>query len=57
MDFTESLALRRDDILDRCTKCGRCVEACPMPGPAGIDNLLKASWGLPPGRPPEPGSS
>jgi heterodisulfide reductase subunit D len=37
MDFTESLALRRDDILDRCTKCGRCVEACPMPGPAGID--------------------
>lgn len=37
MEFTESLALRTSDILDRCTKCGRCVEACPMPEPAGID--------------------
>jgi Fe-S oxidoreductase len=25
------------EILDRCTVCGKCVEACPMPEPAGLD--------------------
>ncbi len=35
--FEQALELRIDDILDRCTACGACVEACPMPGPAGID--------------------
>lgn len=24
------LARERDDILDRCTRCGRCFEVCPM---------------------------
>lgn len=32
-----SLQSRVTDILDRCTSCGACVEACPMPAPAGID--------------------
>lgn len=36
-DFMTALDSRVDDILDRCTKCGRCVEVCPMPAPAGLD--------------------
>jgi heterodisulfide reductase subunit D len=35
--FLRSLDARVADILDACTRCGRCVEVCPMPGPAGID--------------------
>ena len=26
-----------EEILNRCTGCGACVEVCPMPAPAGID--------------------
>src|SRR5262249_11834635 len=26
-----------DDMLDACTRCGKCVEACPMVEPAGLD--------------------
>src|SRR5215469_8682355 len=26
-----------DHILDACTRCGKCVEACPMVEPAGLD--------------------
>ena len=37
MDLVESLAAQAAQITARCTQCGRCVEACPMPGPAGID--------------------
>ncbi|HXT81290.1 MAG TPA: (Fe-S)-binding protein [Acetobacteraceae bacterium] len=33
----EGLQARVAEILDRCTSCGACVEACPMPAPAGID--------------------
>src|SRR5262249_13019263 len=28
---------RVDATLDACTKCGKCVEACPMVEPAGLD--------------------
>lgn len=36
--FRESLDDRiRSEILDRCTHCGKCVEACPMPEPVGLD--------------------
>ena len=35
--FVESLHRRVDDILDACTRCGKCVAACPMVEPAGID--------------------
>src|SRR5574341_448726 len=35
--FIASLEVRIQDILDRCTRCGKCVEVCPTAGPAGID--------------------
>jgi len=35
--FIASLDARVSEILDRCTRCGRCVEVCPTAGPAGID--------------------
>src|SRR5271170_4887379 len=35
--FETALEARVEEILDRCTRCGACVEACPMPGPAGLD--------------------
>ena len=35
--FEPALQLRTQDVLDNCTACGRCVEVCPMPGPAGLD--------------------
>lgn len=34
--FLEAIRRRVDDTLAACTKCGKCVEACPMPGPAGL---------------------
>ena len=36
-DFMNALEHRVDDILSSCTRCGQCVEVCPMPEPAGID--------------------
>ena len=27
----------QEEILDRCTLCGKCAEVCPMPEPAGLD--------------------
>ncbi len=35
--FVQALHGRVDEILDACTRCGKCVEACPMVEPAGID--------------------
>src|SRR5947208_9070009 len=35
--FVEALHTRVDEILDACTRCGKCVAACPMVEPAGID--------------------
>jgi Fe-S oxidoreductase len=34
--FAEALAARTQDVLDNCTRCGRCFEVCPMTAPAGI---------------------
>lgn len=34
--FAEALAARAQDVLDNCTRCGRCFEVCPMTVPAGI---------------------
>jgi heterodisulfide reductase subunit D len=35
--FLEALHGRVEDILNACTRCGKCVEACPMVEPAGLD--------------------
>jgi len=35
--FIATLDVRVREIIDRCTRCGRCVEVCPTAGPAGID--------------------
>jgi heterodisulfide reductase subunit D len=35
--FEPALQIRTQGVLDNCTACGRCVEVCPMPGPAGLD--------------------
>src|ERR1017187_6458272 len=36
ISFETALGRRVDDMLDACTKCGKCVEVCPSVGPAGI---------------------
>ena len=43
MSFVEFLAKEAADITARCTNCGRCVEACPMPGPAWDTDQLRAA--------------
>jgi Fe-S oxidoreductase len=35
--FMESVRGRVDSILENCTRCGKCVQACPMVEPAGLD--------------------
>ena len=34
--FEAALDARVDEMLDACTKCGKCVEVCPSVAPAGI---------------------
>ena len=34
--FESALSGRIDDMLDTCSKCGKCVESCPSVEPAGI---------------------
>jgi heterodisulfide reductase subunit D len=36
MTFETALGARVDAMLDACTRCGKCVEACPSVQPAGI---------------------
>jgi heterodisulfide reductase subunit D len=35
-DFETALSHRVEAMLDACTKCGKCFEACPITAPAGI---------------------
>ena len=34
--FEHALSSRTAAMLDACTKCGKCVEICPVTGPAGV---------------------
>jgi heterodisulfide reductase subunit D len=34
--FEQALAARTAEMLDACTQCGKCVEICPVTGPAGV---------------------
>jgi heterodisulfide reductase subunit D len=34
--FETALSARIDQMVDACTRCGKCVEACPTVAPAGI---------------------
>jgi len=34
--FEQALTSRVDDMLDACTKCGKCFEVCPIAEPAGL---------------------
>ena len=34
--FESALAARTNDMLDACTRCGKCVEICPVTAPAGV---------------------
>jgi Fe-S oxidoreductase len=36
MNFETALAGRIDAMVDACTRCGKCVEACPSVAPAGL---------------------
>jgi Fe-S oxidoreductase len=33
--FEAALAARTDEMIDACTRCGKCVEVCPVIAPAG----------------------
>jgi heterodisulfide reductase subunit D len=35
--FEQALAGRVDAMLDACTRCGKCVEVCPVTGPGGVN--------------------
>ncbi|HTV88438.1 MAG TPA: (Fe-S)-binding protein [Stellaceae bacterium] len=35
--FLEAVHDKAAEIVDACTRCGKCVSACPMVAPAGID--------------------
>jgi len=34
--FEQALAARTTAMVDACTSCGKCVEICPVTGPAGV---------------------
>ena len=34
--FESALAARTADMIDACTRCGKCVEVCPVTAPAGV---------------------
>ena len=38
MPFEAALGERVDQMLDACTRCGKCVEVCPSVAPAGISD-------------------
>jgi heterodisulfide reductase subunit D len=41
--FMKALQARVEETLGGCTRCGKCVEACPMVAPAGLDKANAVS--------------
>jgi Fe-S oxidoreductase len=37
--FERSLAARTAQMVDACTRCGKCVEVCPITAPAGVTGI------------------
>ena len=37
LTFEAALSARTQEMIDACTRCGKCVEVCPMTGPAGVN--------------------
>jgi len=37
--FELALSARTAEMLDACTQCGKCVEICPVTGPAGVGDV------------------
>src|ERR1700746_2478258 len=35
--FESALSARVTAMADACTRCGKCVEVCPVTGPGGVD--------------------
>jgi Fe-S oxidoreductase len=38
--FETALAARTSDMIDACTRCGKCVEVCPVTGQAGVGDAV-----------------
>ncbi len=41
--FEAALSARTAEMLDACTRCGRCVEVCPVAKPAGVGDAAPES--------------
>ncbi|MGC2132106.1 MAG: (Fe-S)-binding protein, partial [Xanthobacteraceae bacterium] len=39
--FESALQSRVDTMIDVCTRCGKCVEACPVTGAAGLETAAR----------------
>src|SRR2546430_9725171 len=43
--FETALSARVAAMADACTRCGKCVEVCPVTGPGGVDAEPRAVIG------------
>ena len=42
MSYESALNARVDQMVDSCTRCGKCVEVCPITGAAGVTDSPQA---------------